>query len=340
MITLQNPGLLEIDFIKTMGVNVKDDENSIGKFGTGLKYAIAVFLRKGINFDLYIGNNKFDFYTETKCLRGKEFEYCYMQGPSDTTELPFTTEYGLNWDLWQAYREIHSNCLDEGGEIVRDYLSPSEDTTTFIFPDIDNQIDISTIFLNWEDDKKLVYSNDDIDIYEGESSYIFYQGIRAKNLWGTPSLYTYNIKKNCYLTEDRLLCYDGDVKQIINSAVISICSHNKDVFTNIAMCKSDNFESTLSMEYNSNVTPTEDFNKVIEEFKESKNYNDLNYGVRGYYEKHAPKPEPTREEEREEFISYLEDLCNDYGVNLDRREVMGQLVFELTGGILEVDKDD
>ena len=33
-------------------------------------------------------------------------------------QLPFTTELGKNWEVWQAYRELHSNTLDESGVIT------------------------------------------------------------------------------------------------------------------------------------------------------------------------------------------------------------------------------
>ena len=47
MIIFQNKGLIDVHAISIMGVSVKED-NSIGFFGTGLKYAIAVLLREGI----------------------------------------------------------------------------------------------------------------------------------------------------------------------------------------------------------------------------------------------------------------------------------------------------
>ena len=45
MITFHSPTILPIEAATTMGVSVKESDNAIGKFGTGLKYAIAGVLR-------------------------------------------------------------------------------------------------------------------------------------------------------------------------------------------------------------------------------------------------------------------------------------------------------
>jgi len=73
MITLQNHGLLDLELLATMGANVKDSDDAIGFFGTGLKYAIATFLREGINFHMLIGQNRYEFDTERKIIRGDEY---------------------------------------------------------------------------------------------------------------------------------------------------------------------------------------------------------------------------------------------------------------------------
>ena len=47
MIVFENPGEIDIRSISTFGVSVKEGDNPIGFFGTGLKYAIVVLLRTG-----------------------------------------------------------------------------------------------------------------------------------------------------------------------------------------------------------------------------------------------------------------------------------------------------
>jgi hypothetical protein len=47
IVVFENPGEIDAAAIRTFGVSVKEGENPIGFFGTGLKYAIAILLRTG-----------------------------------------------------------------------------------------------------------------------------------------------------------------------------------------------------------------------------------------------------------------------------------------------------
>lgn len=198
-IYLKNPGLLDLDFLKLMGCNVKESDNSIGMFGTGMKYAIAVFLREGIEFSMYLGHDKYEFYTESKILRGKQFQVCALKGPIDSIELGFTTELGRNWEPWMAYREIHSNCLDENGIISKyDNIASQSGHTLFIVEDRG----FDGVFIS-STDKELINKGSFLSVYKGESECLYYRGIRAKPEY---SLYTYDYTQNdLSLTEDRTL---------------------------------------------------------------------------------------------------------------------------------------
>jgi len=47
MIYFSNPGLIDLTGLKTFGLTSKAEQSDkIGRFGTGLKYAVAVILRK------------------------------------------------------------------------------------------------------------------------------------------------------------------------------------------------------------------------------------------------------------------------------------------------------
>lgn len=339
MITLQNEGLLEIEFLKTMGVNVKENENAIGYFGTGLKYAIAVFLREGVKFSLFIGDNEYEFYTEEKVLRGKTFSYCFMAGPHDTTDLNLTTELGKNWSLWQAYRELHSNCLDEMGTIVEEKLSPRQGYTTFY---IENEglFNVDDVFLSYRN-LPLLYKNGQVEIYEGSSNCIYYKGIRAKDLT-SPSKYTYNVIKECILTEDRLICYDFDIKESINNAVIQMGSKQPELVKKIIIeDDGDTFESGLSMAYNTTSLVSEnDINQFIEYVDQLKSEEvNINYSVQEYVRKNRPQAPLTSLEKYNTFIKTLNTLCLEYDVELDIVEEISDEgkefdVITLTGGVL------
>ena len=320
MIILKNKGEIDIDVIKTMGVNVKDNDSAIGYFGTGLKYAIAVMLREGISMQLWIGRNHYEFYSETKTIRGKDFEMCKMRGPYDSVDLGFTTDLGRNWKLWQAYREIHSNCLDEHGEIYRDSVASGDDGyTTFAIADMDTD----GIFLH-QMDNELLWANEQVAIYEGKSDCIYYRGIRAKDL-DRPSIYTYNIKKECSLTEDRLLCYDWDVQYAINGAIARM--QDEGIIKAVITADKGHFESTLNMQHWTNENPSEQFLTVANE-----NSRHVNYGTREFARKHTPKAPMTRKEKRDDLMTKLRDFCDsfylDYDVEDDRIVITGDLLNE------------
>jgi len=319
---LKNKGLIDLDVIKLMGVNVKDSESSIGMFGTGLKYAIAVFLREGIPLVLYRGVDKFEFHTEKKEIRGKSFDVCSMIGPMDEVELGFTTELGKNWDLWQAYREIHSNCLDEGGCIYdSDKEHKEQEFTTFC---IDLSINPDDIFINTVS-KKCLFADASIEIYEGSSDCIFYKGIRAKEL-KDESIYTYNIKKECTLTEDRLLCYDHEVSEFIAEKVASLSSE-KEVIKNVVTAESGTYEKTISPCSYSWVSPSKEFVEVV------KSETGSNSGFVEHMRRNEPKKPLTPEERKSEFCLALKELCDSYSVTCSDSETE-PTTFSLYGGIL------
>ncbi len=318
---LVNDGLIDIDVIKTMGVNIKDSDSSIGYFGTGLKYAIAVFLRNDIDLIMYRGTDKYYFSTERKVIREKEFHICVMSGPHDSVELGFTTELGKNWDVWQAYRELHSNCLDEHGKIT-DVESESKvffhpDTTSFL---IDYEIDHSAIFLV---NKNVVHSDGDIEILNGESEWIFYKGIRAKKL-NQKSLYTYNILRDCNLTEDRLLSYDWQIKETIAHAVAKC--NDKQLIQN-TVSASNSYEKKLEYCGYSAPKPSDEF---IEVCSSSKGVNNQHSE---YILKNTPSKPKTYLERQAEFILALNELCAQFDVSTQDNET-SPITYTLHGGIL------
>jgi hypothetical protein len=120
--------------VTTMGVSVKDGDN----FGTGLKYAIASLLRTGQKVTIWRGLDRYDFHVTQETVRGKEFgfidmwEYRASEPDVHLTEkrLGFTTHLGARWEMWQVFRELHSNALDEGGSSSVARKEPKEGWTT------------------------------------------------------------------------------------------------------------------------------------------------------------------------------------------------------------------
>ncbi len=244
MITLQNEGLLEIDLMSVMGVNVKETENAIGHFGTGLKYAISVFLREAIPFKLYLGLNEYKFDLTKKEYRGKEFNICTLQSPFDFRELGFTDELGKGWELWQAYRELHSNCLDENGEIHKEKVEPKEGCTTF-------QIDIKPedmigVFLDTT--QPPIHIAKGVEVYDGPSDWVYYRGIRAHQL-PTKSLKTYNLLEPIELTEDRTVKHAFEIHYRVRDCLGQLGGEQAKFAAQVLGCDGspDVWESTLKL---------------------------------------------------------------------------------------------
>lgn len=247
MLVFSNPGEIDPRLITTLGMNVKNSDNPIGKFGTGLKYSIAILLRKGCQISISAGFRRFTFSTETEHVRGKDFDVIFMTedspGGSSTSRLGFTTELGAHWQLWMAYRELASNCMDEGGAIVqlRDNASVDREAgvTKICVFGLDSWYEKqASIFL----ESAPLWENDEIAIHPGESESIFYQRIRVKKL-DKPSLFTYDIKRAVTLTEDRTLEGTWYLNYYLAGALLSISDET--IRETVLRASSDRFESTL-----------------------------------------------------------------------------------------------
>lgn len=210
-IVFETQGWLDIDAITTFGVNAKPKTDSpIGYFGTGLKYALAVLLREGCKITVWRGYDRWDFDTETKEFRGEKFDYCYVTTPGllplcrKREQLPFTLELGKNWELWQAFRELFSNTLDEGGECRRevDGWEPRREYSRTVIAV--EGADFERVFDNrWEtflmDGEK---GDHGVQILPRESMYLYYRGVRVLK-FKERTINTYNILSQLELTEDR-----------------------------------------------------------------------------------------------------------------------------------------
>lgn len=192
----QNPGHLDLDVIRVMGASVKTTENPIGYFGTGLKYAISVLLRTGHQIRLTTGGQTYEISARPGTIRGEPFFRVYL----GDEPLAFTTELGKNWEVWQAYRELHSNTLDEGGTISE---KPGVADTTLAVTGAEiakSYVQRHSIFLA----SSPVAADDTLEIHNQPSNYIYYRGVRVADL-KEPSRFTYNLLQGCILTEDRTL---------------------------------------------------------------------------------------------------------------------------------------
>lgn len=198
MISFITPTELPIEAATTMGVSVKDG-NAIGKFGTGLKYAIAGILRLGGTIAVFIDGERHDFTARESDIRGRTFRIVHHNG----TPCGFTTELGKHWEPWQLFRELASNTLDEGGDWTSDYTDSSAGRTVIQVRcrEVEESERSGQVFLGTR--RALIESSMGATIYEGASRHYYYRGIRAGSFGGVAPV-TIDVC-NGTLSEDRLL---------------------------------------------------------------------------------------------------------------------------------------
>jgi hypothetical protein len=263
MIVFENPGEIDLRSISTFGVSVKEGDNPIGFFGTGLKYAIAVLLRTGHEVTIHAGLTAVRFGVQRDAVRGQEFEFVTMAvGDAPAAPMGFTTQLGKQWELWMAYREIACNCKDEKGEAryIDTQPDPQEGVTRIIVKGQDFEAVFADSHLYILADKPyLTVGTTEIRNRRGHS--LFYRGVRVMQL-NKPSLYTYNLNAKLTLTEDRTIKYGWEIPGRIAQAVLA---SEDDGFIRAVITASDElFEGGLEL-HGQGVPPSERFLYVVGE---------------------------------------------------------------------------
>lgn len=216
-VVFETPGAFDLRALKTFGINSKPHTyNPIGYFGTGLKYAVAILMRTGHKLSIVTGGKRLDFNCQQDSFREKQFDFIFVNGE----QLPFTTELGKNWELWQAFRELYSNTLDESGRVYSCDAQPAaaEDMTQIIVEGED--------FVREFDARDETFLPDalrtglGVQILPRPSSKIYYRGMRVADT-PKPSLFTYNILNQINLTEDRTAVSQWQVAHYIAEAMVA-----------------------------------------------------------------------------------------------------------------------
>lgn len=206
VLSFVNPGEIDLTAATVLGVNAKEEGGSaIGYFGTGLKYAIAAAMRRGASLVIWQGAKPWKFQARTQVIRGKEFGIVQVvEGGAEPRDLGFTTELGKHWKPWQVFRELMANAMDERGGAEPRAITPKPGNTTIVvegWPELESAwAGRASIFL----DSKALARTADLELHPGQSTAIFYRGVRVKEL-EKPTSMTYNLLGGVTLTEDRTL---------------------------------------------------------------------------------------------------------------------------------------
>lgn len=240
MILFENPGAIDIRAAITLGVSVKEKQSPIGFFGTGFPHSAAIILREGGSITVFSGRKKHEFTVARRKIRGQPFKMLMLNGQ----ELQFTTAYGKTWAPWQAFRELYSNVLDEGGSAR--HVEDGEPIkgvpgTTRIYVEGAGMDDLlsnkGNIFLEGEP----LFRIPGVDVFAGESNLVYYRGLRAHEI-KQKSRFTYSLTKHVDLTEDRTIKYGILVPGWITKAIVE-CDNAE--LIEAALTAKDGFESTF-----------------------------------------------------------------------------------------------
>jgi len=236
-VCFMNEGQIDVEGAMMFGVNSKSCGSPIGFFGTGLKYSVAKYLSRNHSVDIYSGKDHYKFLAVDMEFRDKSFRAVAMSlNGGEPKKLSFTTELGKTWEGWMAYRELHSNALDEKGKVelveeskVGELVSNNEGKTLIVVRGNDVEESYRSrhqIFCS----SQVLASSDSLEVRFGASKYLYYRGVRVHEV-KEPFKYTYNVLGSLDLTEDRSLKYQWTVDQVIGKGVASLT--DKDVIMNI-----------------------------------------------------------------------------------------------------------
>lgn len=196
---ISNQGLLDPRLIFLMGGTTKlNDPSKVGRFGTGLKYAISHFISHKIDFRLFVGEDEILFNTEVQDINGNQFEEIYCNGKS----MNITTHYGHQWKTWESIREVWCNSIDEG-DAVRTIKSlkveptGAKGRTTFFISMTKEVKDVTDNWSNYFIDQAPLFENEKFAIYKNTGEYLklYKNTVLIESSQVYKSLFVYDIKQ-------------------------------------------------------------------------------------------------------------------------------------------------
>jgi hypothetical protein len=199
-IVFENAGEIDPVAIATFGISVKECDSPIGFFGTGLKYALSILLRSEHVVLVQSGLKQHEFGLREVEVRGEKFSLVTMDGQ----DLGFTTRLGVTWKTWQAYRELHCNCADEGGRVYEAASAPEPEAgSTRVIVTGDEFAEAhdacGTFILQSRPTRVLGHG---VEVHPGPGRGFFFKGILVHE-FQRQAKHVYNLTRGVDLTEDR-----------------------------------------------------------------------------------------------------------------------------------------
>lgn len=250
---IQNKGVAPIEGYTLLGMSTsREVAGAIGQFGSGTKHAINLLLRKGLEFYIYCGKNRLEFFYENvkinDGLSDKQVAkvFCRVTGESNRTiDCGWVLDFGaMDWtQTSMALREFISNAIDrtfKGGQTFQEGIKRGElivkpdptkrarDGYTRIFVKMDCEVvafyeNLSNHFLHFSSNPENVALRFiPKTTREGNTGpRVYRQGVFIRQLQGKPSAYDYNFGADLKIDESRNLddyVVRGHIAQAVNQA--------------------------------------------------------------------------------------------------------------------------
>lgn len=224
---IKSKGEMEIQAISLIGASTKrGDPNSIGMFGSGLKYAVASILRQEIPFAVFSGEREIRITTKEVVFGNKTFNQIYINGEQTSLTDTMGTE---DWaGIFPFVREIYSNALDEDEDATIKIVDTFKQEPGFTTYYIEATEDVEKFMKNFDNyfvyTKDSIWANDKGEIHRRkEGTKVFRKGILAHCDNHKESLFSYN----CYditINESRVISNRYEVQRIV-ATLLESCTN-------------------------------------------------------------------------------------------------------------------
>jgi len=200
---IQNDGELDTAALFLMGASTKN-ENQIGYFGTGIKYAMCYFLRNDIDFRIFSGKKEIHITLEKQKLREEEFFVVHIDGKQTS----LTTRLGRDWSHWYSVREVYCNCLDEPNPVISvvESIEDLEDNTTAFYLHMTDELQgiVDNIEEYFSFNRKPIYECDEGRIYERAAKHTttYRKGVKCNVGTSYEGVFDYDLN-NIQINEQR-----------------------------------------------------------------------------------------------------------------------------------------
>lgn len=209
-IMIQNRGEFDPLGLQLLGASTKrDNDDQIGLFGSGFKYALAWLLRNGQPPRIFSGKTEIPITTEQVTFRGQTFKRMVIGGKPTS----LTVDTGPRWQAADVFREVWSNALDEGGEELARYCPAAVGAAGYTRVFLQRTPEMLGVLDNWDryfcDNLAVLAESSHGQILSpdtvGTATNVFVRGIWATDIPGR-FRFTYNLASDKgYLNEERKL---------------------------------------------------------------------------------------------------------------------------------------